>query len=98
VDRFISFEVIDCIMVMDIVVPTWVYPILIWTIAWKAVGAWHSARDNNLLWFISFFLFNTFGVLPIVYIFFFRGADFSGKTGKKVEKRVVKRKKLPSLF
>jgi methionyl-tRNA synthetase len=85
-------------MVMDIIVPTWVYPILIWTIAWKAVGAWHSARDGNLIWFISFFIFNTFGVLPIVYIFFFRKLNFSGETKKKVKKKSVKKKKSPSLI
>ncbi|MBT7102077.1 hypothetical protein HN935_01045 [archaeon] len=84
-------------MVMDIIVPTWVYPILIWTIAWKAVGAWHSARDNNLLWFISFFIFNTFGVLPIVYVFFFRRAGFSKETAMKTKKKAVKKKKIPSL-
>jgi len=82
---------------MDVVVPTWVYPILIWTIAWKAVGAWRAARDNNLLWFISFFIFNTFGVLPIVYIFFFRRVDFSGEAKRKVKSKVVKKKKVPSL-
>jgi methionyl-tRNA synthetase len=84
-------------MVMDIIVPTWVYPILIWTIAWKAVGAWHSARDGNLIWFISFFIFNTFGVLPIVYIFFFRRMDFPEVAKKKVKKKSVKRKKIPVL-
>jgi methionyl-tRNA synthetase len=84
-------------MVMDVVIPTWVYPILIWTIAWKAVGAWHAARDNNLIWFISFFIFNTFGVLPIVYIFFFRKVDFSEKPRKKVKKNVVRKRKAPSL-
>ena len=80
---------------MDVVIPTWVYPILIWTIAWKAVGAWRAARDGNLLWFISFFIFNTFGVLPIVYIFFFRKSGFSGKT--KAKKKVAKKSKAPTL-
>ena len=84
-------------MVMDVVIPTWVYPILIWTIAWKVVGAWHSARDNNLLWFISFFIFNTFGVLPIVYVFFFRKMNFSGNPKRKNRKKAVGKKKLPSL-
>jgi methionyl-tRNA synthetase len=85
-------------MVMDVIIPTWVYPILIWTIAWKAVGAWHSARDNNLIWFISFFIFNTFGVLPIVYIFFFRKAGFSNKPKRKAKKKVTRKKRAPSLI
>jgi len=93
-------------MVIDLAIPTYVYPVLIWTVAWKAVGAWRSARDGNLLWFISFFIFNTFGVLPIVYLFFFRRVDFSGSTKKKARasqvpsskaKKAVKRKKAPSL-
>ena len=41
----------------------------IWTIPWKAVALWKSARRNNLAWFIILLLVNTIGILEIIYIF-----------------------------
>ena len=82
---------------IDVVIPLWVYPILIWTIAWKAVAAWRAARNGHLIWFVAFFIVNTIGILPIVYLAWFQDVDYS-KRGKKVRKKVVKRKKAPKLF
>ncbi len=82
---------------MEIVIPGWVYPILIWTIAWKAVAAWKAARKGHLIWFVVFFVVNTIGILPIVYLAWFQDVDYK-KNGKKVRKRVGKVKKSPTLF
>ena len=49
----------------------------IWDAVWKALGMWHSARNKHLGWFICFLIFNTAGILPIVYLKFFQ------KTKKK---------------
>jgi len=86
-------------MVIDVVIPMWLYPLLIWTIIWKAVGAWKAARKGDLVWFVAFFIFNTGGILPIVYIFIFQKLKFSGKkVVKKVSrKRAGKVKKAPTL-
>jgi hypothetical protein len=46
--------------------------IAIWDGAWKVVGMWKSARHNQLAWFICLALFNTMGILPIVYLVFFQ--------------------------
>jgi len=81
-------------MVIDVVIPMWLYPILIWTIVWKAAGAWKAARKGDLVWFVAFFIFNTGGILPIVYIFIFQKLSFSNKPARK---RVRKSKKFPSL-
>ena len=40
----------------------------LWDTVWKVVGMWKSARRNQLVWFICIALFNTLGVLPIVYL------------------------------
>jgi len=79
---------------IDVTVPLWVYPILIWTIIWKAAAAWKAARKGHLFWFVVFFVVNTVGVLPIIYIFFFQNFKAS-KKGKK--KMVRKSKKTPTL-
>ena len=59
--------------------PVWLsvlIPILIlltiWDGVWKAIGMWKSARNNQLPWFICIAIFNTIGILPIVYLSFFQ--------------------------
>ena len=59
--------------------PTWLavlIPVLIliaiWDGVWKVVGMWKSARHNQLAWFVCLALFNTMGILPIVYVVFFQ--------------------------
>ena len=46
-------------------------PLLVWSIAWKGVALWKSAKRNELVWFIVFLVVNTFGILEILYIFIF---------------------------
>ncbi len=50
----------------------WLLPVIlvlvIWEIAWKTIGMWKSARNNDLAWFIVIALINTVGILPIIYI------------------------------
>ena len=40
----------------------------IWDAVWKLIAMWKSARNNQLAWFICLAIFNTVGILPIVYI------------------------------
>lgn len=48
----------------------WLLPlIIIWSGIWKAIALWKSARRNDLVWFIILIIFNTLGILEIVYIF-----------------------------
>ncbi|MBW3016788.1 hypothetical protein KY316_00305 [Candidatus Woesearchaeota archaeon] len=47
-------------------------PFAIWDAVWKGIGLWKSGRNNQLVWFICMFLFNTLGLLPIIYILFFQ--------------------------
>ncbi|HLC98554.1 MAG TPA: DUF5652 family protein [Candidatus Nanoarchaeia archaeon] len=44
----------------------------IWDMVWKGIGMWKSARQNQLGWFICIFIFNTIGILPIAYLFYFQ--------------------------
>jgi uncharacterized membrane protein len=44
----------------------------IWEAIWKAVAMWKSARNNQLAWFVCILIFNTVGILPIVYILWFQ--------------------------
>jgi predicted permease len=44
----------------------------IWDGIWKLIALWKSARNDQLAWFICLAIFNTVGVLPILYILFFQ--------------------------
>ncbi|QRX63434.1 hypothetical protein JS578_11290 [Dysgonomonadaceae bacterium zrk40] len=34
----------------------------------KLIALWRAARNNHLVWFICLAIFNTVGILPIVYL------------------------------
>lgn len=44
--------------------------ILLWSLFWKGLALWKSARQENKQWFIALLLLNTFGILEIIYIYF----------------------------
>ena len=50
----------------------WFIPLIlivaIWDSVWKLIAMWKAARNNHLAWFICIFIFNTLGILPIIYI------------------------------
>lgn len=50
-----------------LLVPVIVFLVL-WDGVWKALGMWKSARNNQLAWFVCIAIFNTVGILPIVYL------------------------------
>jgi len=44
---------------------------IIWSIPWKGVALWRSARRKHKIWFIVLLIVNTLAILEILYIFFF---------------------------
>lgn len=54
----------------------WLMPIIIilmiWDTVWKLIAMWKAGRNNHLAWFICLAIFNTVGILPIVYILIHR--------------------------
>jgi methionyl-tRNA synthetase len=51
--------------------PTVVFLILAWTLPWKAVALWRSAKNSQKKWFVVMLILNTLAILEIVYIFYF---------------------------
>lgn len=53
--------------------PGWIILVIVvlglWETVWKGVALWRAGVDRNLLWFVLMFVFNTVGILEIVYIF-----------------------------
>ena len=50
----------------------------LWTLPWKGMALWKSARQSEKWWFIALLIINTLGLLEILYIFV-----FSKKNGLK---------------
>jgi hypothetical protein len=55
--------------------PIWSIPIIfvlaVWTLFWKAMALWKSARSSHRVWFVIFMLVNTAGILELLYLFVF---------------------------
>ena len=67
--------------------------ILVWTIIWKGLALWKSARKTHKIWFIILLIVNTLGILEILYIFVFSKMSGKGKTGKQEAKPAVRTKR-----
>jgi len=52
--------------------------LLVWTLYWKGMALWKSARENHQKWFIAILILNTLGILEILYLYVF---------AKKIEKK-----------
>ena len=44
---------------------------VIWSAVWKGIALWRAGGNKHLAWFIVLFIFNTLGILEIIYIFGF---------------------------
>lgn len=56
--------------------------LLVWETVWKSIALWKAARNGQLFWFVAVVIFNTVGILPIIYILFFQN-DVNDKKKKK---------------
>lgn len=67
--------------------------IAVWSIIWKGIALWKSARRKQKVWFIVMLILNTGGILPIIYLLLhFDSKDKNGhKPVKKEEKIVIKK-------
>jgi len=53
-------------------IPIWLFVfVLIWSLVWKALALWKSARKGSTIWFIILLVVNTLGILEILYLFLF---------------------------
>lgn len=77
----------------------------IWTVVWKGLALWKSARKSQPIWFIVFLVINTLGILEILYIFLFsktkktkkpkrKNKDIKGKFESKKLKRFINKNSL----
>ncbi len=53
--------------------------ITVWDLVWKLFGMWKAAKKNSPLWFVAIGIFNTIGILPILYLYVFSRDNSKGK-------------------
>lgn len=58
----------------------WLLLLILWTLPWKAVALWRSARNGHRWWFIILLVVNTAAILEITYIFWFSKKKETGGT------------------
>lgn len=62
---------------------TWVFLLLaLWDIIWKGFAMWKSAKSNDKIWYVVILIFNTVGILPILYLFVFSKRETAAKKAK----------------
>ncbi len=66
--------------------------IAVWSIIWKGLALWKSARKTHLTWFIVLLIFNTIGILEILYIYVFSELGKKSKTKEKSKEKEDKKK------
>jgi predicted permease len=56
--------------------PLWVIALFIimgiWSLIWNGLGLWHSSQHKQKNWFVAILILNTLGLLPIIYLIWFK--------------------------
>ena len=53
----------------------------LWSLVWKGLALYKSARRKQPIWFVILLITNTVGILPIIYLIIYKIKD-NRKTGK----------------
>jgi hypothetical protein len=43
--------------------------ISLWTLVWKIYASWNASKKGQKGWFVAIIVFNTLGILDMIYIF-----------------------------
>lgn len=55
----------------------------LWSLAWKGLALWKSARKDQMYWFLAILVLNTVGLLPIAYLIYLKYFEKSDKKDQK---------------
>lgn len=68
-----------------------IFLVLAWSLVWKGWALWRGSKNGQKYWFIALLVFNTVGMLEIVYLTFFQK---EGRFWDKIiQKKFLKAKK-----
>lgn len=96
------FSGLGTLMAMSAFAATIIFILAIWSIVWKGIALWISAKEDAKYWFVGILVFNTAGIAEIIYVFFFSKAGKQYvhglrkhralKKAHKTKKQVITRK------
>ncbi len=64
----------------------------VWALVWQGFGLWYAAENKQKGWFIALLLLNTVGLLPIIYLVWFKPKRKRETPLKSATKSVRKKK------
>ena len=78
--------------------PQILFFLIIWTLIWKGLALWKSAKLNQPTWFVLLLVINTIGILELIYLILY--SKHSVLTTAKTQlsmRKVKKRSKAKSI-
>jgi len=60
--------------------------LVLWATVWKGLALWFAGKHRQKAWFVVLFIFNTLGILPIIYLAFFSKTAYVRKIDLKTPK------------
>ncbi len=66
---------------------------LLWSLLWKGLALWKSARNDQRYWFVAILLTNTVGILELLYLFVFAKQKLVLVSEPKVSKKTTTKRK-----
>ena len=51
--------------------------LVVWLVFWKGLALWFASKNNQRGWFIALLILNTLGLLPIIYLIWFKPVEKS---------------------
>jgi hypothetical protein len=60
------------IMSLGLIFIVLIVVVIIWSSIWKGIALWKCGRNNQLAWYIVLLIFNTCGILEIIYLIWFQ--------------------------
>ena len=69
--------------------------LILWSFIWKGIALWFSGKNRQKGWFIALLILNTAGILPLIYLIWFKPKDISvmeEKEDPKPKKKQTKKK------
>lgn len=64
----------------------------VWELVWKGLGLWYSAQNKQKGWYVVILLLNTAGLLPIIYLLWFKPKQ-KRETPLKASTKSVRKKR-----
>ncbi len=58
----------------------WIIPAVLLETVLKSWALWKAARNDQQYWFVTLVIFNTAGILPLIYLLFFQHTIHYKKT------------------